>query len=122
MNKTQIQGSYNNFQQGHISVESEVHLNWLSTSRNKESIEKVWQIVMENYHVTIKEITHKVETNTVSVHSISMEDLCKQRVSAKNKVEHTSLRLLCSLQDQRGLAISCRSYSFKVNATEKKEQ
>ena len=66
-----------------MSVESEVCSGRPSTSRNKEVIEKVRQIVMEDCCLIIREIVEEVGIITESVHFILTDDLCMQRVSAK---------------------------------------
>ena len=65
-----------------MSVESEACSGRPFTSQNKELIEKVFQIVLEDFHLTFLEIV-KVRISTESVHSILTEDLCMWRVSAK---------------------------------------
>ena len=66
-----------------MSVESEAHSGRPSTSCNEELIEKVQQIVMEDWCLTIREIVEEVGISRGSIHSILIEDLCMQRVSAK---------------------------------------
>ena len=66
-----------------MSVESEARSGRPSTSQNKEVIAKVSQIVMEDHHLTLRKIVEEVGISKGSVHSISTEDLCIWRVSAK---------------------------------------
>ena len=63
-------------------MESEACSGRPSTSRNKEVIEKVCQI-MEDCHLTFSAIVEEVRISRGSVHSILTEDLCMQRVLAK---------------------------------------
>ena len=66
-----------------MSVESEACSGRPFASQNKEVIEKVRQIVMENHHLTLRKIVEEVGISRGSVHSILTEDLCMQRVSVK---------------------------------------
>ena len=54
-----------------------------STSQNEEVIEKVSQIVIEDCHLTLREIIEEVGISRESVYSILTEDLCMLRVLAK---------------------------------------
>ena len=66
-----------------MSVESETHSSRPSTTQNKEMIEKVCQIVMEDCHLTLRKIVQEVGISRESVHSILTENLCMRRVLAK---------------------------------------
>ena len=79
LSQTQMKEWFNCFKNGQMSVESETRSGRPSTSRNKV-FEKVHQIVMEDYCLTLREII-KVELRRGSVHSILIEDLCMQRVA-----------------------------------------
>ena len=59
-----------------MSVDSEARSGRPSTSQNKEMIEKVRQIVMEDRRLTIREIVEEMGISRGSVHSILTEDLC----------------------------------------------
>ena len=60
-----------------MSVESEACSGRPSTNRNKEVIDKVCQIVMEDCQLTLKKIVEEMGISRGSVHSILTEDLCK---------------------------------------------
>ena len=64
-------------------VVSEACSGRLSTSQNKEVIEKVCQIVMEDCCLTLMKIVEEMGISRGLVYSILTEDLCMQRVSAK---------------------------------------
>ena len=59
-----------------MSMESKARSGGPSTSRNEEVIEKVRQIVMEDRHLTLREIVEEVGICRGSVRSILIEDLC----------------------------------------------
>ena len=64
-------------------MESEACSGRPSTSQNKELIEKVCQIVMEDRCLTLKKIVEEIEISRGSVHSILTKDLCMWKVLAK---------------------------------------
>ena len=64
-------------------MESEARSGRLSTSRNKEVIEKVCQIMIDDCHLILREIVEEVGISRGSLHSISTEDLCMWRVLAE---------------------------------------
>ena len=66
-----------------MSVESETCSGRPSTNRNKEVIEKVCQIVMEDCFLALKKIVEEVGISRESVYTFLTENLCMQRVSAK---------------------------------------
>ena len=66
-----------------MSMENEARSDRPSTSRNKEVIEKVCQIVMEDRRLTLREIVEQVRISRGSPHSILTEDLCMRRMPAK---------------------------------------
>ena len=66
-----------------MSVESEACSGRPTTNPNKEVIEKVLPIVMEDCRLTLRKIVEEVGISRGSVHSILTEDLCMRRVSAK---------------------------------------
>lgn len=54
-----------------------------ATSRNKEPIEKIQQIVIKACRLAIQKIAHKLRRTIGSMVSIFIEDLCTRSVSAK---------------------------------------
>jgi histone-lysine N-methyltransferase SETMAR len=83
MGITQIKEWYNIFTDGHTSVESDAHSGRPSTSRNDELIDQVRALVMQDRHVTVRELAEEVGISTGLVHSILTFDLAMRRVSAK---------------------------------------
>ena len=75
---------FNCFKSGRMSVKSEAHFGRPSASRNKEVIEKVCQIVMEDRRLKFRKIFEEMEISTELVHSILTEDLCMRKESANH--------------------------------------
>ena len=71
------------FKNGRMSVESEARSDKPFTSQNKEVIEKVSQIVMEDHCPTLRKIVEEVGISKESVHSILIEDLRLQSVGQR---------------------------------------
>ena len=61
LSQTQIKEWFDCFKNGRMSVESEVRSDRPFTSRNEEVIEKVCQIVMEDYRLTLRELLKEWE-------------------------------------------------------------
>ncbi|XP_076061273.1 protein GVQW3-like [Oratosquilla oratoria] len=80
---TQIKEWYNHFKQGHTSVQSKPWSGRPSTSRNKEFIANVHQTVEDNHHIIINKNIREAVISTGSVHTILIEDLVMQCMSAK---------------------------------------
>jgi len=66
-----------------MSVESDARSSRVSTSRNDELIDQVRTLVMQDRHVTIRELAEEMGISTGLVHSILSDDLAMRRVSAK---------------------------------------
>jgi len=83
MGITQIKEWYNRFKDGRTSVDSDTRSGRPSTSQNDELIDQVQTLVMQDRHVTVRELAEEVGISTGSVHSILTDDLSMRRVSAK---------------------------------------
>ena len=66
-----------------MSVESDARSSRVSTSRNDELIDQVRTLVMQDRHVTIRELAEEMGISTGLVHSILSDDLAMRRVYAK---------------------------------------
>ena len=64
-------------------MENKAHSGWPFTSRKEKVIEKVCQIVMEDHHLTFREIVEEVGITRGSVYSILTEGLCIRKAFAK---------------------------------------
>ena len=80
---TQIKEWYNRFRDGRTSVESDTRSGRPSTSRNYELIDQVRTLVMQDRHVTVRELAEEIEISIGSVHSILTDDLAMRSVSTK---------------------------------------
>jgi len=83
MGITQIKEWYNRFKDGCTSVESNGHSSRPSTSRNDKLIDQVRTLVMQDRHVTVRELAEEVGISTGSVFSILTHDLALWRGSTK---------------------------------------
>ncbi|PNF41749.1 hypothetical protein B7P43_G03429 [Cryptotermes secundus] len=83
MSNSRIKEWYNRFKDGRTSVDSEPRSGRPSTSRNENVIEQVRTLVMEDCHITVRELANEIGVSIGSVHSILTEDLGRRRVSAK---------------------------------------
>jgi hypothetical protein len=79
----QIKEWFNRFKNGHTLADSDQRPGWQSTSRNANVIENVRSLILEDCHLTAREIADKVGISTGSAHSILTEDLHMCRVVAK---------------------------------------
>jgi len=82
MGITQIKEWYNRFKDGRMSVDSNTH-SGRPSSRNDQLIDQVRTFVMQDHHVTSRELVEEVEISTGSVHSILTDDLSMRSVFAK---------------------------------------
>ena len=83
------------------SVEDEKRSGRPSTSKTKENVERVSEMVRSNRRLIIREISENLNISYVSVQNILTTDLKIRRVSAK-----FALRVLTVEQNQRLLSIS----------------
>ena len=70
MGITQIKEYYNQFKDGHTSVDSNPCSGRPSTNRNDPVINKVNAVVMQDHQVTIREIVEEVDISSFLAHSI----------------------------------------------------
>jgi len=80
---TRIKEWYNHFKDGSTSVDSEPRHGRPSTSRNDNVINQVRTLVMQDRHITIRELADEVGVSIGSVHTILTADLGLRSVSAK---------------------------------------
>ena len=83
MGITQIKEWYNQFKNGHTSVESDACSGRFSTKQIDKLIDQLWTLVMQDHRVITRELAEVVGISTGSVHSILTNDLAMRRVSAK---------------------------------------
>ena len=74
---------YNRFKDGSTSVDSEPRHSRPSTSRNDNVINQVQTLVMQDRHITVRELADEVGVSTGSLYTSLSEDLGLRRVSAK---------------------------------------
>jgi hypothetical protein len=98
MGATQIKEWFNHFKDGCTLADSDQRSRRPSTSRNENVIENVHSLILEDHHLTVREIADKVGTSTGSAHSILTENLHMCRVVAKFVP-----KLLSQKQQQRHL-------------------
>ena len=82
LSPTQIKQWFKHFKDGRTFVESDHCSGRPSTSRSNELMDRVHEKVLKDHYITIQEITGEAGINTGSVHTILIEDLNLQRVSA----------------------------------------
>jgi len=83
MGITQIKEWYNQFKNGRSSGDSDACSGRPSTSQNNELIDQVRTLVMQDRHVTVRELSDEAGISTGLVHSILTDDLALRRVSVK---------------------------------------
>jgi len=71
------------FSEGRESVTDEERSGWPATSRTKENIAKVHQIVREKHRLTVRSIAEQVNIDRETVTKILTEDLDMRKVHAK---------------------------------------
>ncbi|PNF16911.1 hypothetical protein B7P43_G04214 [Cryptotermes secundus] len=79
MSNSRIKEWYNRFKDGRTSVDSEPRSGRPSTRRNENVVEQVWTLVMEDRHITVRELANEIGVSIGSVHSILTEDLGMRR-------------------------------------------
>ena len=82
MSITRIKEWYSRFKEG-TSVDSEPRHSRPSTSRNDNVINQVRTLVMQDRHITVRELADEVGVSTGSVHTILTVDLGLRTVSVK---------------------------------------
>jgi AraC-like DNA-binding protein len=83
MGAMQIKEWFNRFKDGRTLVDSDQCSGRPSTSRNANDIENVCSLILEDRHMTVREIADEVGISTGSAHFILTEDLHMCRVVAK---------------------------------------
>jgi len=83
MSITRIKEWYSRFKDGSTSVDSEPRHSRPSTSRNDNVINQVQTLVMQDRHITVRELADEVGVSTGSVHTILTVDLGLRTVSPK---------------------------------------
>jgi hypothetical protein len=79
----QIKEWFNRFKDGHKLADSDQHSGRPSTSWNANVIENVRSLILEDRHLTAREVADEVGNSTGSAHSVVTEDLHMCRVVAK---------------------------------------
>jgi len=83
MKKTAVYKRVKHFSEGRESDTNEKRSGWPATSRTKENIAKVHQIVRENRRLTVRSIAEQVNINREADRKILTEDLDMRKVCAK---------------------------------------
>jgi transposase len=83
MGAMQIKEWFNRFKDGRTLEDSDQRSGGPSTSRNASVIENVCSMILEDRHLTVREIADEVGISIGSAHSILTEDLHMCRVVAK---------------------------------------
>jgi hypothetical protein len=83
MGATQIKEQSNRFKDGRTLAGSDQRSRRSSTCQNANVIENVRSLILEDCHLTVREIADEVGISIGSAHSIVTEDLCMCRVAAK---------------------------------------
>jgi len=71
------------FSEGRESVTDEERSGWPTTSRTKENIAKIRQIVRKNLRMTVRSLAEQVNIDRETVRKILTEDLDMRKVCAK---------------------------------------
>jgi hypothetical protein len=83
MGATQIKEWFNRFKDGCTLADSDQRFGRLSTSQNANVIENVRSLILEDRHLTVREIADEVWISKGSAYSILTEDLHICRVVVK---------------------------------------
>jgi hypothetical protein len=83
---TQIKEWFNRFRDGRTLADSDQRFGRPSTSQSKNVIENVRSLILEDRHLTVREIADVVGISMGSAHSIVREDLHMCRVEDKKFV------------------------------------
>ena len=83
MKKTAVYWWVKRFSEGRESVTDEERSGWPTTSRTKENIAKIRQILRENRRLTVRSIAEQANIDRETVSKILTEDLDMRKVCAK---------------------------------------
>ena len=83
LSKTQVYEWYKAFQDGRTTVEDMPRSGRPSTSTTDENIKKAKEIVLQNPHVSVREIARELDIGREMARLILVDSLCMRRVNAR---------------------------------------